>query len=137
MSQELTPEEEHALHERWVVELEDEWGPLFEACPDAVYIYIDDEHKICNQRLADLFGFSVAHFKEMESFLDECVDQASIDLVVHTYMTHFEQETKPVRFEFTARRADGVAFPVTAFQIPIAHAGALMTLGFIRPGEDA
>ena len=51
---ELTPEEEHSLHERWLAELEQEWAPLFDNCPDAVYIYIDDEHKTCNRRAADL-----------------------------------------------------------------------------------
>ena len=132
---ELTPEEELALHERWVAELEQEWARLFEACPDGVYIYIDDEHKTCNQRMADLLGISIAHFKEMESYLDECVDEDSIDLVMHTYFKHFEEEVKPVRFDYVARRSDGSTFPATCFQIPIVHDGQMLVLGFVREAE--
>ncbi|HEY7268458.1 MAG TPA: hypothetical protein VH951_01405 [Dehalococcoidia bacterium] len=132
---ELTPEQEHALHERWVAEIEKEWAPLFEACPDGVYIYIDDEHKTCSQRLADLFGVTIDHFKAMESFLDECVDEGSIELVIHTYMTHFAAESRPARVEFVARRSDGSTFPAVLHQIPIVHDGALMAMGFVRPAD--
>lgn len=132
---ELTPEQEHALHERWLAELEREWAPLFEACPDGVYIYIDDEHKTCNQRLADLLGITVQHFKEMTSYLDECVDEISIELVIHAYMKHFVEDTKPVRLDYVARRGDGSTFPATLFQIPIVHDGDLMALGFVRERE--
>jgi PAS domain S-box-containing protein len=132
---ELTAQEEHALHERWIAELEKEYAPLFEACPDGVYIYIDDEHKTCNQKLADLLGQDVRHFKAMESYLDECVDEGSIDLVIHTYMKHFAEETRPIRIEYVARRSDGTTFPATLHQVPIVHDGELMVLGFIKPSE--
>ena len=129
---ELTPEEEHALHERWIRELEAEYAPLFEACPDGVYIYIDDEHKTESQRLCDMLGHTLEHFKAMESYLDECVDEGSIDLVIHTYMKHFAELTQPIQMDYVARRSDGTTFPATLFQIPISHDGALMALGFIR-----
>ncbi len=129
---ELTPEEERSLHERWISEIEREWAPLFESCPDGVYIYIDDEHKTCSQRCADLFGMTMAQFKAAESLLDECVAEESIDLVIHNYFKHFEDETKPVAFDFMARRQDGSQFPVTVFNVPIVHAGQLMLLCFLR-----
>jgi PAS domain S-box-containing protein len=132
---ELTPEEERAQHERWIAELETEWAPLFESCPDGVYVYIDDEHKTCNRRLAEMLGMSVEHFKQMESYLDECVDPESIDLVVHTYLKHFAEEMRPVKIDYVARRSDGSTFPATLHQVPIAHGGSLMALGFIRASE--
>jgi PAS domain S-box-containing protein len=129
---ELTPEQEHALHERWIAEIETEWAPLFETCPDAVYIYIDDEHKTCNRRAADLWGMTVEEFKATESLLDACVAEESIDLVMHNYFTHFGEETRPVMFDFMARKQDGSTFPATAFNIPIVHDGELMLLCFVR-----
>jgi PAS domain S-box-containing protein len=122
-----------ALHVRWIEELERQYQPLFEACPDGIYIYLDDEHKTCSPRLAEMLGVTVEHFKEMESFLDECVDEGSIDLVIHTYMQHFVEESKPVSMEYLARRSDGSTFPATLYQVPIVHDGELVTLGFIRP----
>ena len=129
---EMTPEEEQALHERWIAEIEQEWAPLFEACPDAVYVYIDDEHKTCSPRAAEFFAMTVERFKSMESYLDECVAEGSIDLVIHNYFTHFEEETRPVVFDYVARRQDGTEVPATAFNIPIVHDGQIMLLCFVR-----
>jgi hypothetical protein len=83
-----------------------------------------------------MLGMSLQHFKAMESYLDECVDEGSIDLVIHTYMKHFAEETRPVRIEYVARRSDGTTFPAVLHQIPIVHDGQLVTLGFIRRAED-
>ncbi len=132
---ELTPEQEQALHERWIAEVEVAWKPLFDACPDGVYVYIDDEHKTCSERFAGMFGMTVREFKTCESLLDECVDEDSIDLVMHTYLKHFEEEARPVRFGFIAKRRDGARFPVTVFNIPIVHDGQLMLLCFVREGS--
>ena len=129
---ELSPEEEQTLHERWIAELEQQWAPLLEMCPDAVYFYIDDEHKTCNQAAADLYGMTIEHFKAMESYLDECVAEEDIDLVIHHYFEHFEQEVRPTTFDFTGLRQDGTRFPATAFNIPIVHDGKLMLLAFVR-----
>jgi PAS domain S-box-containing protein len=132
----LTPAEEHSLHERWISEIETAWAPLFRGCPDAVYIYIDDEHKTCNQAAADLFGMTVEQFKACESYLDECVAETSIDLVIHNYFQHFIEEMRPLSFEYVAKRHDGSTFPATAFNIPIVHDGQVVLLGFVRPRED-
>ena len=128
----MTPEQEVALHERWIREIEQAWAPLFESCPDAVYVYIDDEHKTCNQRAADFWGMTIDEFKGIESYLDECVAEESIDLVMHNYFTHFEEEMKPVRFDYLARRHDGSKVPATCFNVPIVHDGHPVLLCFVR-----
>jgi PAS domain S-box-containing protein len=135
MEREMKSEEVDALHKRWISELEVEYKALFEACPDGVYIYIDDEHKTCSSRMAEMHGISVEHFKEMESFLDECVDPEHIDLAIHTYMKHFGEDCRPVQVDYVARRSDGATFPATLYQVPVSHDGELMVLGFVRPRE--
>ncbi len=134
--EDITPEQERSLHERWIAELEQEWAPLFESCPDPVYIYIDDEHKTCNQKTADFFGMTIEQFKSMESYLDQCVAEDSIDLVIHHYMQHFENECRPTAFEFLALKPDGEEVTTTAYNIPIVHDGQIMLLCFLRPHED-
>ncbi len=134
-SHNISPEQEKALHERWIAEIEAAWAPLFESCGDAVYIYIDDEHKTCSQRGAALWGMTSDEFKAIESYLDECVAAESVDLVIHNYYKHFEEEARPVRFDYVARRHDGSEFPATAFNIPIVHDGQLMLLCFVQPRE--
>ncbi|HLF70700.1 MAG TPA: hypothetical protein VI759_00905 [Dehalococcoidia bacterium] len=132
MTQEMTPEEEASLHERWIAEIEREWAPLFESCPDPVYIYIDDEHKTCSERCAAFFGMTVQQFKDCDSLLDECVTDGSIDLVVHNYLTHFEEQHRPVVFDIVAKHQDGHEMPVTAYNIPIVHDGQVILMCFLR-----
>ena len=31
--------------------------PLFDASPDGVYVWLDEEHWICNRRFAELLGY--------------------------------------------------------------------------------
>ena len=60
----------------------------------------------------------------------------SIDLVVHNYRNHFQEETRPIQFDYTGRRKDGSHFPATTFNIPMVHDGQLMLMAFIREREQ-
>ena len=43
-------------HEVATKELAEHLRPLFESSPDGVYVWLDEEHWICNQRFAELLG---------------------------------------------------------------------------------
>ncbi len=43
-------------HEDVILELAEHLRPLFEASPDGVYIWLDEHHSSCNERLANTFG---------------------------------------------------------------------------------
>lgn len=45
-------------HEHLIKEVEDLFKPVLTKSPQAIYIYLDDAHKICNQKFADLVGYS-------------------------------------------------------------------------------
>ncbi len=45
-------------HEHLVKELAEMLKPVFENSPQAIYLYLDDEHKTCNQKFADMLGYS-------------------------------------------------------------------------------
>src|SRR3989344_3933016 len=44
-------------HDHLIKELASQLAPVFEKSPQAVYLYLDDTHKICNQKFADLLGY--------------------------------------------------------------------------------
>lgn len=48
-------------------ELEAQFLPLLDASPDGVYLWLDESHKICNERLAALHGMSVAEWCAAET----------------------------------------------------------------------
>jgi hypothetical protein len=78
---------------------------------------------------------TVEQFKACESLLDECIADESVELVMHNYFKHFEEERRPIEFEVTGRRQDGSEFPATLLNVPIAHDGEFMLLCFIHPNE--
>ncbi len=47
-------------HAELMSQLEEQFRPLLESSPDGVYLWLDETHKICNARLAELFGYTVA-----------------------------------------------------------------------------
>ena len=44
-------------HEHLIKELSLMLEPIFTNSPQAVYLYLDDEHKICNKQFADMLGY--------------------------------------------------------------------------------
>jgi len=44
-------------HEHLMKEVEDLLDPILTHSPQAVYVYLDDSHKICNQKYVDLLGY--------------------------------------------------------------------------------
>ena len=44
-------------HEHLIKELAAELEPVFKNSPQAIYLYLDDVHKICNQNFADMLGY--------------------------------------------------------------------------------
>ena len=45
-------------HEHLVKELTDQLEPIFSRSPQPVYLYLDDEHKSCNRKFAQMLGYS-------------------------------------------------------------------------------
>src|SRR5688500_3286421 len=46
-------------HAEVMEELSEQYSPVLDASPDGVYLWLDDAHKVCNERLARMFGYSV------------------------------------------------------------------------------
>lgn len=44
-------------HEHLIKEVAEIFEPILSDSPQAIYIYLDDSHKICNQNFADLMGY--------------------------------------------------------------------------------
>ena len=58
-------------------ELAEHLQPLFDASTDGMYVWLDEEHWICNQRFADLLGYdSPDELNDTPNFLQRMVDEA-------------------------------------------------------------
>ncbi|MEW5942160.1 MAG: PAS domain-containing protein, partial [Chloroflexota bacterium] len=98
--------EEHE-HVKILKELAEQFQPLFENSPEGIYLYIDEVHKICNERFARMFGLTVKEWEEMEGFVNKHAAGKDVETIVNNYHTHIHQKLTPTRFRFKAVRKDG------------------------------
>ena len=129
MAHSSQPEHEHVKVLR---EIAAQFGPLFERCPDGIYVYIDDVHKICNEKLAKLHGTTVDAWERCESIVDTYVQPEDRNVVVNHYTQTIQGLGSPVRFQYRAKRQNGSVFTVETDMIPITWGGNSIALHFVR-----
>lgn len=45
-------------HEHLIRELTEQLEPIFSHSPQGIYLYLDDTHKSCNKKFAEMLGYS-------------------------------------------------------------------------------
>jgi len=112
--------------------IRDQLGAVFENSDQSVYIYLDDKHKVCNEKFASLLGYSSpAEWASVEkNFPDAFVSKESQKTLVSAYqnaMTNHVGYTNPV----TWKTKSGSTIRTTTILVPIAYEGHDMALHFI------
>lgn len=128
----LTQKQQDVEHERILQAMLGQFKPVFEQSPDGVYLYLDDRHKICNERLAAMFGLTTEEWSAVPSFLTGFVAREDQDMVARNYQQHVAALTRPVTFRFHARRKDGSAFTAETEMIPMSWDGHPVAYHFVR-----
>lgn len=113
-------------------ELAEQFRPVFEGSPDGVYLWLDEEHKTCNERLAGLFGFTVEEWREARPFLESFVAGEDRALYSWNYHNRVARLAFPVTFRFRGLRKDGTTFAAETDMIPISHRGHAVAYHFVR-----
>lgn len=113
-------------------ELAAQFRPIMDRSPDGVYLWLDEAHKVCNQRLADLFGYTVEEWSAAEPFLDSFVAEEDRALYSWNYHNRVAALAFPVTFRFRALRKDGSTFAAETDMIPISHRGHAVAYHFVR-----
>jgi len=119
-------------HERIVSEMLEQFKPVFENSPDGVYLYLDDRHKVCNQKMADLFGMSVDEWAAIPDFLGGFVVPQDQELVARNFQEHVASLTRPALIRFRAKKKDGTIFTAETEMIPISWDGHPVAYHFVR-----
>lgn len=121
-----------AEHEQILREMLEQFGPVFEKSPDGVYLYLDDNHKICNDKLAKMFGLTTKEWAAAPNFLGDFVVEQDQEKVATNYQRHIATLTRPVVFRFRALRKDGSTFTAETEMIPISWRGNPVAYHFVR-----
>jgi PAS domain S-box-containing protein len=129
---ELAQKRQDKDHERIISEMLEQFKPVFENSPDGVYLYLDDRHKVCNKKMADLFGMSVEEWAAIPDFLGGFVLPQDQELVARNFQEHVASLTRPALIRFQARKKDGTVFTLETEMIPISWDGHPVAYHFVR-----
>ncbi len=117
-------------HEHLVKELADQLEPVFSKSPQAIYLYLDDAHKICNQAFADMLGYS--SIEEWVANEAPVGDVAEVDQpkVIEAY-GEASDNFKASVVTATIVKKDGTQIKTKVIMTPITYKGETFVLHFI------
>ncbi|MCW4003820.1 MAG: hypothetical protein NWE95_07915 [Candidatus Bathyarchaeota archaeon] len=118
-------------HEEIVNGLYTQLKEILDASKQPIYIYLDDNHKICNQRFASFLGYkSPQEWAKPSGFLDLYVDEKSREKVATAYWNatdNFNASTINV----TWKKKDETTANSTMVICPMAYKGHILAIHFI------
>ncbi len=122
----------HHLH--LVKELAEQLEPVFSHSPQGVYLYLDDEHKTCNKKFADMIGYSTpAEWVANQYPISDVVEEDQ-EKGIKAYMDasrNFKASSLPL----TYTRKGGKKIHVQITLVPISYKGEVFVLHFISPKD--
>ncbi len=119
-------------HEDVIPQLAEHLQPIFGSSPDGVYVWLDETHWTCNERLARMFGSSVGELENTPGFLQRMVHEEDQELVSWNYWNRVQPLAFPVTFRFRGVRRDGTTFQAETDMIPLTFGGHTIAYHFVR-----
>jgi PAS domain S-box-containing protein len=120
-------------HEVATKELAEHLRPLFESSPDGVYVWLDEEHWICNQRFAELLGYdSPDDLNDTPHLLQRWVREEDQGQFSWSYWNRVQTLSFPTTLRFRGIRKDGSEVPVETDMIPLTFGGHTFAYHFVR-----
>ncbi len=127
----MTSEQKH--HEELVSGFYNQLKEIFDSSEQAIYLYLDDNHKVCNKKFAQMQGFSSPEeWAKVDNPLEVGVAKSSQDAVVSAYKNAMEKLIAS-KINVKLKRKNGDAFDASVIMVPVAYQGHLFALHFISP----
>jgi hypothetical protein len=121
--------EEH--HEKLVKGLYDQMKPILDKSEQPVFIYLDDNHKACNSKLASMLGFkSPQEWAEKPGFLDVYVEEKSRETLASAYWKAVEKMSAST-IQLTLMKKDGGPMDSTMILVPMLFEGHMFAVHFV------
>jgi hypothetical protein len=124
---------DHEHHELVIADLAQELGELLATSGQGIYLYLDDVHKLCNERFSAMLGYESpdAWAAVRESFPVAFVMPGSQQTLVSAYLAAMEAGVgSTVRVSW--RTASGEAVDSSVILVPFPFRGHLLALHFVE-----
>jgi hypothetical protein len=126
----MTSEQQH--HEDLVSGFYNQLKEIFDSSEQAVYLYLDDTHKVCNKKFAKMQGYSTPEeWAKLETPLKAGVDKASQAAVVSAYRAAVEKLSAS-KIDVKLKKKNGETFDASIIMVPVAYQGHLFALHYIN-----
>ena len=122
--------EEQHHHEELVKGIAQEMKPVLEKSGQAIYIYLDDNHKVCKKKFADLIGYkSPKEWADAEAPLSDVVEEDQQG-VINAYMSASEKMVASTIEVRVKNIKTGKIVKTRMIIAPFGHAGHIFTTHF-------
>ncbi len=117
-------------HEHLIKELTTQLEPVFSNSPQGVYLYLDDTHKTCNKKFADMLGYASPKEWVENEYPVEDVAEKDRDNVIQAYM---DASRNLIASSVTATcvRKDGKKIKTEVLMVPITYKNEVFALHFV------
>jgi len=123
--------EERQHHEELVKGISEQQKSILEKSEQAVYIYLDDTHKICNKKFADLLGYkSPREWADTEAPLADVAEEDQ-EMVISAYQNATERMVASSLEIMVKNVKTGRPVKTRMIMVPIAYQGHLFALHFL------
>jgi hypothetical protein len=122
---------EQSHHEDLVNGFHSQLKQIFDESKQAIYLYLDDNHKVCNKNFASLLGYgSPEEWAKIENPLEENVDKNSQDAVVSAYYDATDNMLAS-QIDVKLKTTSGSVFDASVIVVPVAYQNHVFALYFI------
>ena len=122
---------ERVHHEELIKGISTQMKNILDSSQQSIYIYLDDIHKVCNEKFATLLGYhSAGEWAEVEDPFPEFVEQSSQETLVKAYQQAMEKYI-PANIKVTWKKKSGGSVATSVVMVPIEYEGHLFALHFI------
>jgi carbohydrate-binding DOMON domain-containing protein len=122
--------DEQQHHEELVKGITEQMKPVLEKSEQAIYIYLDDSHKVCNKKFADLLGYkSPKEWADAEAPLSDVVEEHQ-QSVINAYMNASEKMVASAIEVRVKNIKTGKIVKTRMIIAPVGHAGHVFTVHF-------
>ncbi len=106
---------------------------ILDGSEQAIYIYLDDTHKVCNEAFASLLGYgSPEEWGRIEDPLAAGVAEKSQRAMLGALQKVKDRKAGSA-FRATLKRRNGKAVETDLIMVPMAYEGHIMAVHFIQP----
>jgi PAS domain-containing protein len=124
--------DEQYHHQELIVGISTQMKGILDSSQQAVYINLDDIHKVCNGKFASLLGYrSPEEWAKVEnSFPEAFVDRSSQEILVSAYRLAMEKLI-PANIKVTWKKKSGGTVVTSVVMVPIAYDDHFFALHFV------